>query len=179
MKLIVLYGPPAVGKYTIGKMLAERLGYRFLHNHLIVNVAASLFSVGSPEFMRFGRELSFKVFEEAMRGGVSGIVSTFVYEKGVDDEYVRKTISFFESRGGSIIFIRLQCAERERMERVKHTSRKDAAKLTSPSALKEILKDHTVTEPIPFIASFFVDTTGLKAEESLKKVLEYVGGISE
>lgn len=179
MKLIVLYGPPAVGKYTIGKMLAERLGYRFLHNHLIVNMASSVFPMGSAEFVRLGRELSFKIFEEASRGGVSGIVSTFVYEKDTDDEYVKKTIAFFEARGDSIAFIRLYCAEEELMNRVKHASRKGEEKLMSLSTLKEMLENRAITEQIPFAVSFSIDTTDARVEESLKKVLEYVGGISE
>jgi deoxyadenosine/deoxycytidine kinase len=32
--LIVIFGPPAAGKAAIGHLLAERLGYRFFHNHL-------------------------------------------------------------------------------------------------------------------------------------------------
>jgi hypothetical protein len=33
VQLVFLYGPPGVGKYTIGVELAARTGFRLLHNH--------------------------------------------------------------------------------------------------------------------------------------------------
>jgi len=40
--IICIVGPPGVGKYTIGRLLAERLGCRLLDNHYWLNVIFSL-----------------------------------------------------------------------------------------------------------------------------------------
>jgi len=42
MKLLFIYGRPAVGKLTVARAVAERTGGRLFHNHLAVNLALSL-----------------------------------------------------------------------------------------------------------------------------------------
>ena len=37
MKLVVLHGPPAVGKLTVARELARLTGWRLFHNHLVVD----------------------------------------------------------------------------------------------------------------------------------------------
>jgi predicted kinase len=32
--LCLVYGPPAVGKLTVAKEIAARIGYRLVHNHV-------------------------------------------------------------------------------------------------------------------------------------------------
>ena len=46
MKLVFLYGPPAVGKFTVAKELAALTGFKLFHNHLTVDVATSIFEHG-------------------------------------------------------------------------------------------------------------------------------------
>ncbi|HEY5442147.1 MAG TPA: hypothetical protein VIJ68_01265 [Candidatus Saccharimonadales bacterium] len=43
MKLIIIYGPPAAGKHTVGQKLSELTGYKFFYNHLTVDVVRALF----------------------------------------------------------------------------------------------------------------------------------------
>jgi len=40
--IIYIVGPPSVGKYTIGRLLAERLGCKLVDNHYWLNVLFSL-----------------------------------------------------------------------------------------------------------------------------------------
>ena len=52
MIVIFLHGPPASGKYTVGKVLSALLGVPLFHNHLAVDLARSLFEFGTPGFVK-------------------------------------------------------------------------------------------------------------------------------
>lgn len=49
MKLLVLIGPPAVGKMTVGQALEARLGYKLFHNHVSIDMVAPYFSYATEE----------------------------------------------------------------------------------------------------------------------------------
>ena len=51
MKLVFLYGPPAVGKLTVGRELASRCGFPLFHNHLVVDALTPVFEFGSDAFV--------------------------------------------------------------------------------------------------------------------------------
>jgi tRNA uridine 5-carbamoylmethylation protein Kti12 len=50
MNLILLTGPPAVGKMTIGQELSRQLEYPLFHNHHSIELTLDLFAWGTPEF---------------------------------------------------------------------------------------------------------------------------------
>lgn len=50
MKLILIYGPEASGKLTVAGELAAITGYRVFHNHVSIEVARSVFHLGTEEF---------------------------------------------------------------------------------------------------------------------------------
>lgn len=49
--VIFLHGPPAAGKYTIGRELARLTGWPLFHNHLVVDLLLGLFPFGSSAFV--------------------------------------------------------------------------------------------------------------------------------
>lgn len=50
MKLLFLYGPPAVGKFTVAKEWAALTGFKFLHNHLTIDLVTSVFEPRSDPY---------------------------------------------------------------------------------------------------------------------------------
>ena len=52
MNLIILFGPPAVGKMTVGQELSRLTGYPLLHNHMTIDLVTEFFDFGTPQFGR-------------------------------------------------------------------------------------------------------------------------------
>ena len=50
MKLVILFGPHAVGKMTVGQALSRITGLKLFHNHMTIELLAPLF----PTIFRSG-----------------------------------------------------------------------------------------------------------------------------
>ena len=172
MKLIVFYGPPAAGKYTIARAVAERTGYKLFHNHLTVDLLKSIFTFGTPEFFRLGQKICLDIFEQAAKENIPGVVFTFVYEKNTDDDFVRRLLERVEPHGGEIIFIQIYCEQEELLKRVKEDSRKQFQKVKSEEGLLKTLAGGNQISSIDFVDSTKIDSTHLTVEETVASVLD-------
>jgi hypothetical protein len=83
VKLIFMYGLPATGKLTVGQELAAISGYKLFHNHLVVDLLLSVFEFGSEPFVELREEIWLRVFNEAARCGLPGLIFTFAPEATV------------------------------------------------------------------------------------------------
>jgi shikimate kinase len=158
VKLVLIYGPPAVGKLTVGKALAKQTGFRLFHNHLAIDAVKPVFDFGTPSLWKLVGRLRKEVLDEAAKEGVD-MIFTFVYAKGEDDEYVKEIVRAVESHGGEVCFVRLHCIPKELDRRVANRSRKKIGKLTSRSALAELGSKFDLTSEVPFARSLSLDTT--------------------
>ena len=65
MKLILLYGPPAVGKLTIAKEIARLTGLKLFHAHLTVDLVTPIFPRDTPAYRKLVWDLRYAVFAAA------------------------------------------------------------------------------------------------------------------
>lgn len=49
-KLLILFGPPAVGKMTVGKELSALTGMKLFHNHMTIELVLPFFEFGTPPY---------------------------------------------------------------------------------------------------------------------------------
>jgi hypothetical protein len=119
MHLVVIFGPPAVGKMTVGHELTLRTGYKLFHNHMTVEPVLDIFEFGSPPFGRLVNEFRRRILEEAADSDLPGLVFTFVW--GLDDEddkrLVEEYVDLVEARGGRVSFVELYAEQAERLHR--------------------------------------------------------------
>ena len=73
MKLVFIYGPPAVGKLTVAEGLAALTGFRLFHNHLTVDLVTSIFERGMPSYGEMVWRIRFAILEEAARANIDGL----------------------------------------------------------------------------------------------------------
>jgi hypothetical protein len=84
MDLIVLHGPPGVGKQTIGDIVAARMGYPFLSSHRMMAEAGGVFGWGSAPFLRIRDAVVAAVQAEVAGAGPSGLIWAVIFEPTVD-----------------------------------------------------------------------------------------------
>ena len=86
MKLVVIFGPPAVGKMTVGRELAHRTGLKLLHNHMTIELLLQFFDFGSPPFRRLTREFRSRLFEEVAGSELPGLIFTFAWALNLESD---------------------------------------------------------------------------------------------
>ena len=140
MKLILLYGPPAVGKLTIAREIARLTGFKVFHAHLTVDLVASIFPRGAPAYLQLVWDIRFAVFAAAARANINGLIFTTVY--GRDREpFIARCVEVVESFRGEVCFVHLYCHVETLRQRVVREDRKQYGKITSVELLNETLRD--------------------------------------
>ena len=85
MSLLLILGPPAVGKMTVGRAIADRSDFRLFHNHHSIEMLLDVFDYGTPPFRTLNSEVRRRVVEEAAASGTD-LVFTFVMGMDEQDE---------------------------------------------------------------------------------------------
>lgn len=175
MKLVFIYGPPAVGKLTVAEELAATTGFKLFHNHLTVDLALALFDFGTPSFGRYVDHLRLEAFETAGCEGIVGLIFTFVYAYALDDEFIRQVVKIVENNGGAVCFVQLICAREELERRVLADSRQRFRKIKTVEKLQDMLTRYELFKPIPFEQSLTIDTTHLSPQDAARMIVEHFG----
>jgi hypothetical protein len=109
MELVIVFGPAAVGKMTVGHALCELTGFKLFHNHATIEPVLGIFSFGSAPFGRLVSEFRRRVIEEAACSDLPGLVFTYVWslDDAGDTDIVASYIRIVEQAGGRVRFVEL------------------------------------------------------------------------
>jgi hypothetical protein len=127
VELVVIFGPPAVGKMTVGEELCAITDYKLFHNHMTIEPVLDIFPFGSPAFDRLVGEFRRRVIEEAADGDIPGLVFTFVWGLELKDDraVIESYVDIVESRGGRVSFVELWADQPTRLDRNETPLRQD------------------------------------------------------
>ena len=119
MRLVVIFGPAAVGKMTVGLELQRLTGLRLFHNHLAVDLALRFFPFGTPQFSRLVSTFRTHVFKEVASSDLPGLIFTYVWalDDPRDKTGVDGLVRIFTEHGASICFVELAAMQEERLRR--------------------------------------------------------------
>ena len=119
MQLIILFGPPAVGKMTVGQELAKITDLKLFHNHLSLELVNQFFDFGTPSFVRLDRAVRFAFFEEIARSELSGLIFTYVWDlsEPADTAYLADVVQVFRQQGAAVRYIELKATLAARLVR--------------------------------------------------------------
>ena len=126
MKLIIITGPHAVGKMTVGQELAKITGLKLLHNHMTIELVSNFFHVfTTSEGKRLNTLFRQELLEAIAGSDLPGLIYTVMvaFDEPSNVEYLDSVIKLFESKNAEIFVVEL-CADFDvRIERNKTENR--------------------------------------------------------
>jgi hypothetical protein len=119
MKFIVIFGPPAVGKMTVGYELAKLTGFRLFHNHMTIELVLNFFDYEQPQFHTLVSDFRKRIFEEVAASDLTGLIFTFVWALELESErkYIERCCDIFREKGADVYFVELEAELPERLSR--------------------------------------------------------------
>ncbi len=172
--VIVLYGPPAVGKLAVANELSRITGYKVLHNHLTLDFVTSIFGFGGRKTPGLVDKYRIDIIREAVDSGIEGLILTFVYgnTKG-DDKFINDIIKAVERGDGRVLFCQLKCSIRALKSRIGSASRKRYNKIRSAKKLDRLFSEYDVLSPIKSVNSYILDNTHLSPKRAAMAVKKH------
>jgi hypothetical protein len=125
MKLVLIFGPQAVGKMTVGQELTKITDLKLFHNHMTIDLVSHFFDYGTKEGNRLVNLFRQEIFEEVSKSDLYGMIFTYVwaFNMETDWDYVNQVSQLFKSRGGTVYYVELEADLEERFERNKSSNR--------------------------------------------------------
>ncbi|RKL66637.1 shikimate kinase [Salipaludibacillus neizhouensis] len=120
MNFILIFGPQAVGKMTVGQEVEKLTELKLFHNHMTIDMLYPLFGFG-PETWRLSTLFRQEIFKEVASSNMAGLIFTFVwaFDEKEDWDFVNSICDIFESKEGSVYFVELEADIEERLVRNK------------------------------------------------------------
>ena len=171
-RLVFLYGPPAVGKLTVARAIADRLPFKILHNHVTIDAVTEVLPFGSERFWgvvgRFRRDL----VATAAKEGID-LIYTYVFAPG-DEQHVAEITAPYEEAGGTVVFVQLLAPREVLLERVVADSRKEHGKPTDPETLERMLDEYDNFKALATPGSLRIDLATISASDAADQIINHL-----
>lgn len=144
MKFVILFGPLAVGKMTVGQELEKITGLKLFHNHMTIELVLPFFKMYSPSYNKLVNSFRIQLFEEIAKSKLKGIIFTYVWEldQKRDGDFVDKIVKIFKNKNASVYYVELEADQEERLKRNRSFNRLKH----KPSKMDVKVSDHELIE---------------------------------
>ena len=124
MKFVLIFGPQAVGKMTVGQELQKKTDLKLFHNHMTIELLEPFFGF-STEMWKLSDLFRREIFKAVSESKQEGLIFTYVwaFDQQGDWDYIDSICELFESKGATIYFVELASEIEERLERNKSSHR--------------------------------------------------------
>ena len=181
-KFVMIVGPQAVGKMTVGQELAKITNLKLLHNHMTIELLTKIFDYSKESYTKLNLEFRTRIFEEFAKSAEYGLIFTCCFDFDVCEEWeiIRKWRNIFKENGGECYFIELETSLEERLRRNKTANRlenkpsKKDLKWSEKDIIKSNEKHRGNSNPneIPFENYYKINNTNISAEKTAKMIKE-------
>ena len=171
--IVHINGWPGVGKLTVGRIVAERLGAHLVDNHVILNPALAIADHGSAAFTEITQEIRRMLRRHMAQAPPSEVfVLTDALEEGgaVTEEIFDRVVELAESRGVPLLSVCLDCDVEENVHRLGTEERLEMGKLTDVEVLMGLRSTVKLLRPeVPHRLD--LDTTEMAPEAVAEEVV--------
>jgi AAA domain len=181
MKLVLIFGPQAVGKMTVGQELEKATGLKLFHNHMTIELLQPFFGF-TDEMWRLSTLMREEIFEAFAKSDQGGMIFTFMwaFNEQEDWDWVEKVEAIFESQGAEVYFVELESDLEVRLERNKTENRLQhkPSKRNIEDSEKRLLASldrlrlNSLDGEINRKHYLKINNTTLTPEETTKKIIE-------
>ena len=175
MKLIFIYGMPAVGKLTVARELARLTHLPLFHNHLVVDTVLSLFEFGSPPFVELREKIWLEMFKKAVESKLPGLLFTFAFDRTVSRSFIENLQQVVKAPNGEIFFVELTCEHNEQEKRLTDASRKTFGKLSSLELYRELNAAGAFVDPGIPSGGLTIDVTQRRPSDTAMMIARTLG----
>jgi hypothetical protein len=182
--LVIIVGPPAVGKMAVGAELSALTGLPLFHNHPSIEAVLPVFDFGSPAFNRLVGEFRERMFVEVAESELPGLIFTYVwaFDEPGDRTFIDGLKTVFESHGGRAVFVELWSDLDTRLERNRHPARlaSKASKRDVEASSRRLVEFDRKYRPssegdFPFPEYLYIDNSGTSAADAAQSIAERFG----
>lgn len=187
MRLLLITGPPAVGKMTVGRAVADRSSFRLFHNHHTIEMLLDVFDYGTPAFTTLNSEFRRRVMEEAAASGAD-LVFTYVWGMDATSEadYLERLVAPYD---GHVAVVELVADLETRLmrNRTEHRLAEKKSKRDvdwSDANVRGLEAEHRMTSTPGLDAPaerllarwphLVIDNTELSADETAERILAWL-----
>ena len=86
-KLILICGPQAVGKMTVGEELTKITDLKLFHNHMTIEPLLKIFEHKSKEFKELNVLFRKQIFEKFANSNKYGLIFTYVWAFNIQEDW--------------------------------------------------------------------------------------------
>ena len=180
--LVIILGPHAVGKMTVGQELARITGLRLFHNHMSIELARKLFAHSEKEWSILNETIRKTVFELFAKGDFPGLIFTYMcaFDLQSEFDYLQNVIDLFRSNGASCYVVELCADFEERLVRNKSENRllhKESKRNLewSEAEMRKTSEEYRLNsydgEDLPFDNYIKIDNTALSPEKVAEMII--------
>lgn len=184
--LLILLGPHAVGKMTVGQEIAKRTGLKLFHNHMSIEMALKLFNFGEEDYSVLNETIRQTVFELFAKGDHEGLIFTYMcaFDLQSEFDYLQKIINLFEENGAKTCVAELYADFEERLIRNRSENRlqqKESKRnlARSEAEMRRSSEKYRLSsyegEKLPFANYIKIDNTHLLPEETAMRIIKHFG----
>ena len=184
MNLIILFGPPAVGKMTVGQEISLITGYKLLHNHMTIDLVTEFFDFGTPQFGRLVPAFRQMLVAEAAASDLPGLIFTFVWAFNTekDKQFLDGLRDSVTEHGGVTYYAELEAGMEERLvrnrteNRLRHKKKSNFEKTEGAIVRMQAQSQMNSNSDFPYPQQHVkINNTHLSAREAAEQIVQAFG----
>ncbi|WP_299653819.1 hypothetical protein [uncultured Tateyamaria sp.] len=171
--VIHIGGWPGAGKKTVGRIVADQMGGRLIHNHIMLDAARAIYARDTPESIAMREEVRTLILAHARRlpSDVPIVLTDALADEPAAIPLFQPTLDLARDRNAPLHLFVLNLSVAENQRRLTDPSRLGSDKLTDANVLKTLRgKDKLFVQD----STRMLDVTNMSAQDAADRICAYV-----